>query len=177
MGCAGNTTAADALDEGWGVVKDRSLQSAREGADSDVLRTGDLGELAEQSFGYGPCKQQGHGTKSGLGVNEARILAEIAGQFSNHRIVEAGNRGGTGPEWFPILQVVPEMQVKIQIRIEQQDVIRKRREAIAQGGTVEEDRIFGPGAVVWAIDLDWKRLVDPIRFRQIFQGLLAETFC
>ncbi len=95
------------------MIKDRCSAPARHGADSDVLRTGAVSEFAKQSFGDGPRNQQGLGAEGGLRIHQAGILAEIAGEFSDNGIVEARDGYGTGSERFPMVQVVPEMQVKI----------------------------------------------------------------
>ena len=64
--------------------------------------------------------------EGGVGMNQAGILPEIAGQFPDDGIVQASHGHSAGPQRVPIVQIVPNVRVKIQIGFEQKHVIRKR---------------------------------------------------
>ena len=103
-------------------------------------------------------------------INDASSILEIVSEFSDLRIIQAGQRRSPKLERAPMFQVVPQVAVEFQIVLQKQNVIHIAAQCSLKSKHCAASLPSAGIPVLAIIQLELYRCITPIGFGQIFQG-------
>src|SRR5438552_14807457 len=105
------------------MIQDRSSEPPCQTRDFYILHSFHPFPISNDVVECTPCDEQSLAAKHRTCRYNATVALDIAGHFRKPRIIQTCHHGPSRLEWPPMLQVVVNMSVKLQIVFEEQQVI------------------------------------------------------
>jgi hypothetical protein len=147
-----------------------SLATGQAG-DFDVLPARHFGPMPDDVLHGIVCDEKGLTAKYRIGIDDARVISEIARQLSHSGVEQACQGHHPGLKGAPMMQVVAKMPIEIQIVLQEENIIG----AVFQTSFQCEIRAcrfpFAVTIRITVVNLDKLGRAIPIRSRKVIQGL------
>ena len=110
-----HTLDSDVLNQRRGMIENGIPEQSGQTGDFDILHAVHFFPVPKEVLHRGPGDEKCLAAKYGMWLDDAGIIPQIARQLSNPGVVQTGQRYRFIFNGSPIVQVVAEMAVKIQI--------------------------------------------------------------